>query len=93
MKNFEKTNKKIWKYGKYFLSLLYKLITNNKIKVMRTLEQLKERKDELENELSQFMWWGNEDDADYKEEYGREYEHLQTELDGIREQIYQLKNK
>jgi beta-mannanase len=60
---------------------------------MRTLEQLKERKDELENELSQFMWWGNEDDADYKEEYGREYEHLQTELDGIREQIYQLKNK
>jgi beta-mannanase len=60
---------------------------------MRTLEQLKERKDELENELSQFMWWGNEDDADYKEEYGREYEHLQNELNGIWNEIIKLKNK
>ncbi len=60
---------------------------------MKTLQQLKERKDELENELSAYKWWGNEDDADYEEEYGREYEHLQTELDGVNEEIYQLKNK
>jgi predicted nucleic acid-binding Zn-ribbon protein len=60
---------------------------------MRTLEQLKERKNELEDELSQFMWWGNEDDEDYKEEYGREYEHLQTELDDIREQIWRYNNQ
>lgn len=60
---------------------------------MRTLEQLKERKDELENELSQFKWWGNEDDVDYKEEYGMEYEHLQTELSGIWNEIIKLKNK
>jgi hypothetical protein len=59
---------------------------------MKTLQQLKERKDELENELSAYKWWGNEDDADYEEEYGREYEHLQTELDGVNEEIYKLRN-
>ena len=58
---------------------------------MANLQQLKERKDELENELSQFMWWGNEDDSDYKEEYGREYEHLQTELNAVNIQIWRHK--
>lgn len=50
---------------------------------METLQKLKERKDELENELSGYKWWGNEEDEDYKEEYGREYEHLQTELNKV----------
>jgi hypothetical protein len=59
---------------------------------MKTLQQLKERKDELENELSTYKWWGNEDDSDYEEEYGREYEHLQTELDGVNEEIYKFRN-
>ena len=60
---------------------------------MRTLEQLKERKDELENELSTYKWWGNEEDENYQEEYGREYEHLQTELNGIWKEIIKLKTK
>lgn len=58
---------------------------------MNTLQQLQERKEELLNELSTYMWWGNEDDADYKEEYGMEYEHLQTELNGVQNQIWKIK--
>ena len=61
--------------------------TNN----MNKLQQLKERKYELENELSTYKWWGNEDDENYEEEYGREYEHLQNELNGINEEMYKLK--
>jgi chromosome segregation ATPase len=67
-------------------------IVNKTKQIMKTLQQLKERKDELENELSAYKWWGNEDDADYEEEYGREYEHLQTELDGVNEEIYKFRN-
>jgi hypothetical protein len=59
---------------------------------MRTLEQLHERKEELINELSTYKWWGNEDDVDYKEEYGEEYAHLQTELDGVQNQIRKKQN-
>lgn len=57
---------------------------------METLQQLKERKQELENELSTYKWWGNEDDEEYQEEYGREYEHLDNELHNIRMQIFEL---
>ena len=60
---------------------------------MTKLEQLKERKDELENELSQYKWWGNEDDVDYKEEYGIEYEHVQTELNAVNIQIWRHNNQ
>jgi hypothetical protein len=35
----------------------------------------------------------NEEDENYQEEYGREYEHLQTELDDIREQIWRYNNQ
>lgn len=57
---------------------------------MKTLEELKQRRNQLEDELSNYMWWGNEDDEDYKEEYGMEYEHLQNELYGIRKEIFKL---
>jgi hypothetical protein len=61
---------------------------------MRNLRKLKERKQELENELSNYKWWGNEEDEEYQEEYGREYEHLDIELHNIRMQIFELnKNK
>jgi beta-mannanase len=60
---------------------------------METLQQLKERKQELENELSTYKWWGNEEDEEYKEEYGREYEHLDNELHNIRMQIFELNKK
>lgn len=56
-------------------------------------QQLKERKYELENELSSYKWWGNEDDENYEEEYGREFEHLQNELNTINNLIFELKNK
>ncbi len=60
---------------------------------MKTLQQLKEREQELLDELSTYKWWGNEDDEDYEEEYGREFEHLQTEYDKVRDEIFELKNK
>ena len=58
---------------------------------MNKLQQLKEREQELLNELSTYKWWGNEDDEDYKEEYGREFEHLQTEYDNVRDERVKLK--
>jgi beta-mannanase len=58
---------------------------------MRTLEQLEQRKEELLDELSTYMWWGNEDDVDFKEEYADEYSHLQTELYGVQTQIWKIK--
>ena len=57
---------------------------------MKTLQQLNERKQELENELSTYKWWGNEEDEEYKEEYGREYEHLNKELWEIQELIWKV---
>jgi hypothetical protein len=60
---------------------------------METLQQLKERKQELENELSQYKWWGNEDDAYFEEEFGIEYEHLQTELNAVNIQIWRHNNQ
>jgi hypothetical protein len=60
---------------------------------MKTLEQLKERKNELENELSVYKWFGNEEDENYQEEYGREYEHLLTELNAVNIQIWRHNNK
>lgn len=60
---------------------------------MNNLQKLKERKYELENELSSYMWWGNEDDENYEEEYGREFEHLQNELNTINNSIFELKKK
>jgi hypothetical protein len=58
---------------------------------MANLQQLEERKEELVNELSTYMWWGNEDDVDYKEEYSDEYSHLQTELNAVQTQIWRHK--
>jgi hypothetical protein len=58
---------------------------------MNKLQQLKEREQELLNELSTYKWWGNEDDEDYKEEYGREFEHLQMEYDNVRDERVKLK--
>lgn len=58
---------------------------------MNKLQQLKEREQELLNELSTYKWWGNEDDEDYEEEYGREFEHLQTEYDKVRDERVKLK--
>lgn len=60
---------------------------------MNKLQQLKEREQELLDELSTYKWWGNEDDEDYEEEYGREFEHLQTKYDNVRDEIFELKNK
>jgi len=58
---------------------------------MNKLQQLKEREQELLNELSTYKWWGNEDDEDYEEEYGREFEHLQTEYYKVRDERVKLK--
>jgi beta-mannanase len=58
---------------------------------MDKLQQLEERKEELVNELSTYMWWGNEDDEHYIGEYGEEYEHLQTELNGVQREIWRIK--
>jgi len=57
------------------------------------IEELEQRKEELIAELSNYMWWGNEDDVDYKEEYGLEYEHLQNELNDINQRIRKLKKE
>jgi hypothetical protein len=58
---------------------------------MNKLQQLKEREQELLNELSTYKWWGNEDDEDYEEEYGKEFEHLQREYDNVRDERVKLK--
>jgi len=58
---------------------------------MNKLQQLKEREQELLNELSTYKWWGNEDDEDYEEEYGREFEHLQREYYNVRDERIKLK--
>lgn len=60
---------------------------------MANLQQLEERKQELLNELSTYKWWGNEDDEDYLDEFGEEYEDLQTELNGVQEQIWEVSPK
>ena len=60
---------------------------------MNKLQQLKEREQELLDELSTYKWWGNEDDEDYEEEYGREFEHLQTKYDNVRDEIFELKKQ
>jgi len=62
---------------------------------MKTLQKLKEREQELLNELSTYRWWGNEDDEEF-DEYGREhrmFEPIQREYDKVRDEIFKLKNK
>jgi hypothetical protein len=58
---------------------------------MTTLHQLEDRKEELLNEVSTYRWGGNEDDVDFKEEYADEYSYLQTELNGVQNQIWKIK--
>ena len=61
---------------------------------MNKLKQLKEREQELLNELSTYRWWGNEDDEEF-DEYGREhrmFEPIQREYDKVRDEIFELKN-
>jgi hypothetical protein len=59
----------------------------------KQLNLIKDRLDSIENELGSYMWYGNEDDIDFKEEYELEYSHLLKERVELNEFRLQIKNK
>ena len=59
---------------------------------MSELEILKQRFEEVVDELCGYKWFGNEDEENYKMEYSIEYSHLLKERDEIDEQIWKLKH-
>lgn len=59
----------------------------------KQLNLIKDRLDSIDNELGSYMWYGNEDDIDFKEEYELEYSHLLRERFKLNEFRLQIKNK
>lgn len=59
----------------------------------KQLNLIKDRLDSIDNELGSYMWYGNEDDIDFKEEYELEYSHLLKERNELNEFRLQIKNK
>ncbi len=59
----------------------------------KQLNLIKDRLDSIDNELGSYMWYGNEDDIDFKEEYELEYSHLLKERFELNEFRLQIKNK
>ncbi len=76
-----------------------KRIYNEKINLLisefnkKQLKLIKDRLDSIDNELGGYMWYGNEDDIDFKEEYELEYSHLLKERFELNEFRLQIKNK
>ncbi len=48
--------------------------------------------EDIESELNGFMWYCNEDDIDFKEEYRFDYEHLVKRKCEIEQYLYEIKN-
>ncbi len=59
----------------------------------KQLNLIKDRLDSIDNELGSYMWYGNEDDIDFKEEYELEYSHLLKERFELNEFRLQIKKK
>lgn len=59
----------------------------------KQLNLIKDRLDSIDNELGSYMWYGNEDDIDFKEEYELEYSHLLKERYELNEIKLKIKNK
>ena len=59
----------------------------------KSITLINDRIDSIENELCGYMWYGNEDDIDFKEEYELEYSHLLRERFKLNEFRLQIKNK
>ena len=53
----------------------------------RVIKLLKERLENVNDELLQHKWYGNEDDVDFKEEYESEYQHLIDEREWLEKTI------
>lgn len=58
----------------------------------KSITLINDRIDSIENELCGYMWYGNEDDIDYKEEYELEYSHLLKERFELTEKKYKIIN-